>query len=157
MSNDSLDPLGHKDCSPHPILITSLIPTLDKSKTLVDDDNVFYEIILAAPTLVNSRIQYTLEIGMLKGESQEDASSVDIHESEIENDLRSNLSTINGEELKDADFTNEEISEGESLTRRKRGRPLGSKNKLSPTHKKYNWKVRIPKCFNSFKADKNEK
>lgn len=100
---------------------------------------------------------YALEIGMSEGDSQEDASSVDIHESKIETDLRSNLSTINGEELMDADFTNVEISEGEALTRRKRGRPLGSKNKLSPAHKKSNRKVSIPKCFNNFKADKNEK
>lgn len=40
--NDSQDPPGHEDFSPHLILITSPTPAMVKSKTLVDDDNVLY-------------------------------------------------------------------------------------------------------------------
>lgn len=49
------------------------------------------------------------------------------------------------------DFDNKEYK---PKIRRKRGRPRGSKNKISPMAKRIKGKKELPKCFSSFVATK---
>ncbi|GLJ48642.1 hypothetical protein SUGI_1026170 [Cryptomeria japonica] len=114
------DPRGNGDYPPSYLVIASLDSTPMKPNSLIDDDNVFYEAIPAAPMVDNSKPTCPSKIGLSEGDTPEEASSVDIHESEVEIEVRSNFSVISGEGMKDSDNLNEEISKAEALTRRKR-------------------------------------
>lgn len=121
-----------------------------------DDDNVSYEVILADPIINNGISNCPSEVDHLEVNKTEYAPFLDFQESEMDVELISNYLITIGKGFRDKNNLDADISKVEGIIRRKRGRPLGSKNKHSPLEKKSFWKTSFPNCSDSINAAKDD-